>query len=398
MSTFVQSGWLTERRIRAHGLLLAICLWSVYAVDLTAPGLRDRFGFLKGTDFLHFYTLGHLALAHRGDLLYDLRAQAALMANLVPQSAGRVFVPLYAPQVSLLFVPLARLPYLWAFTVWTIFNVAVYFLCCYAIWKRCRNLCGNGATVFVLALAFPGFFHLVVWGQSSALALVCFTLAFLALRDHRDFLAGLALGMLICKPQLGLAAAFLFLLTARWKILLGGILGAFAQLSIGWCYYGAGVMRSYAHALWHLRDIYPLIEPRPYQNDSLLSFWSMLLPWPTLALWTYLASALIVLAITIAYWKSSASLELRFSALLLASILLAPHATVYDLVILAPAYLLIADAMLPDSRRVAWLLYLSFPVFLLAPLARVTHVQWSVLVIVVLLWTLYGSAKPAPSA
>src|SRR5205085_1633863 len=98
---------LTERRIRVHALILGICLWSVYAVDLATPSLRDRAGLLKGTDFLHFYTLGTLANRGQGSELYDMRAQAQLAPELVPDAAGLVYIPLYGPQVSLLFAPLA---------------------------------------------------------------------------------------------------------------------------------------------------------------------------------------------------------------------------------------------------------------------------------------------------
>ena len=63
------ASWLTAKRIRIHGLLLAVCLWTTYAVDISTPGLCDRYGLVKGTDFLHFYTLGSLALRGRGDLL-----------------------------------------------------------------------------------------------------------------------------------------------------------------------------------------------------------------------------------------------------------------------------------------------------------------------------------------
>ncbi len=84
--------WLTAKRIRIHGLLLAVCLWTVYAVDMSTPGLLDRNGLVKGTDFLHFYTLGTLALQDRGDLLYDMRAQAELARKLVPQAPNSLYV------------------------------------------------------------------------------------------------------------------------------------------------------------------------------------------------------------------------------------------------------------------------------------------------------------------
>src|SRR5579871_6371256 len=99
----------TARRLRAHALILALCLWSVYVWDMATPGLRDRAGNLKGTDFLHFYTLGALAQAHRGGDLYDLQQQADLAARLVPQAAGIRYLPLYPPQVAILFEPMARL-------------------------------------------------------------------------------------------------------------------------------------------------------------------------------------------------------------------------------------------------------------------------------------------------
>ena len=109
MSAAKFASFLTARRLRAHGLILALCLWSVYLWNMSAPGLRDRAANLKGTDFLHFYTLGSLALAHRGADLYDMRAQAELAAQRVPAAAGIRYLPLYPPQVSIFFAPFARL-------------------------------------------------------------------------------------------------------------------------------------------------------------------------------------------------------------------------------------------------------------------------------------------------
>ena len=212
------ASWLTAKRVRIHGLLLAVCLWTIYAVDISTPGLRDRYGLVKGTDFLHFYTLGSLALRGRGDLLYDMQAQAVVVRERIPEAAEVFYLPLYGPQVSLLFAPLARLPYGWALTAWLSFNVVIYALCCYAILKRCANLQSHGWTALILAIAFPGFLHLILWGQTSGLALLCFTLGFLAINSERHFLAGLAIGSLIFKPQLALAAAAIFLFQGNGEL------------------------------------------------------------------------------------------------------------------------------------------------------------------------------------
>jgi len=127
-----RGGWLTATRLRAHGTILALCLWSFYAWNLATPGLRDRNGSLKGTDFLHLYTLGSLAAAHRGADLYDMNAQAALGAQRVPQAAGIRYLPLYPPQVSIFFAPLASFSYGWALVLWWGCSTVVYGICCYA--------------------------------------------------------------------------------------------------------------------------------------------------------------------------------------------------------------------------------------------------------------------------
>jgi len=97
--------WLTSRRLRAHGLILALCMGAASLWTFTNAGLMGRNGVLKGADFLHFYTLGTLALEHRGGELYDMAAQSRVAKQHVPQAGRLFFVPLYGPQVSLAFAP-----------------------------------------------------------------------------------------------------------------------------------------------------------------------------------------------------------------------------------------------------------------------------------------------------
>jgi hypothetical protein len=396
----------TARRLRAHAFILALCLWSVYLWNMSTPGLIDRVGNLKGTDFLHFYTLGSLALDRRGADLYNLPAQSALLSQRVPEAAGITYLPLYPPQVSVFFAPFARLSYPSALVVWLVFSSLIYALCCYAVWEVCPNLRSYGFTVSILALAFPALWHLVAWGQTSALALAFFTLAFFALRTERDVLAGLALGCLIFKPQMAIAAAIVFLVTLRWKIIAGAFVSAAAQLTAAYLYYGPGPLHDWIRALLNLRNRLPLLEPRLYQTHSLRTFWTMLLPWPSVSLALYLITALLISAITITCWRSPLPLPLRHSALLLATVLLAPHLTVYDLIILAPAFLLLSDWIVAEPNNSATptltlLLYLAFALPLLGPLARWTHLQLSVPVMAAILygiWNLGRKSVPVPNS
>ncbi|MCU1300050.1 MAG: hypothetical protein JWQ87_334 [Candidatus Sulfotelmatobacter sp.] len=392
------SSWLTPRRLRAHGVILALCLWSVYLWNVATPGLRDRAGNIKGTDFLHFYTLGSLALAHRGPDLYNMEAQSALLAHVVPTAVGTVYLPLYPPQVSLFFAPYARLPYVSALLLWLSLSSLIYVLCCYAIWRACPNLRGEGLTVFILAAAFPAFWQLISWGQTSALALACFTAAYFALRAKRELIAGLALGFLIFKPQLAVAATIVFVVTFRWKIIFGAILSAAAQLIAATLYYGPGPLRAWVNMLFKVPSLLPLLEPRPYQTHSLRTFWTILIPWHSLCVVLYVIAALLVSALAVACWRSHIPLRLRYSALLLATVLLAPHLTVYDLVILAPAFLFLSDWIVSQLNHSATptlklLLYLAFILPLLGPLARWTHLQLSVPVMATLLYGIWNLSR-----
>jgi alpha-1,2-mannosyltransferase len=392
--------WLTAKRLRAHALVIGVALWAVYIWTLATPTLRDRSGNLKGTDFLHFYTLGSVAISHDGSELYDLQGQAIRAERNVPDAAGIRYLPLYPPQVSLLFAPLARLSYGGALAVWWTFTCLTYALCCLSIWRACPNLRFHGGLVALIAAASPAFFHLIAWGQTSAIALACFTLMFFLLRERRDFLAGIVLGCLIFKPQLGLAAAIVFAALGSWNLLAGAVLSSATQLAAGVLYYGIGPFGEWLKMMVHARELVPYLEPRLYQTHCLRTFWSMLLPWGGVATAMAVISAGLALAGTIAVWKQARgnSGALPFCALLLATVLVAPHLTVYDLVILAPAILLLADWFLekpraPIRQGIGSLLYLVYALPLVGFLAIWTHLQLSVVVMAALLYWIWRAAK-----
>jgi hypothetical protein len=389
------SSALTVRRLRVHGLLLAACLWSIYAFDVSTPGLLDRNGLVKGTDFAHFYVLGSLAREHRASALYNTLLQSEIAREIVPGAQPLYYVALYGPQVSVFFAPFARFSYGTAFILWSLFNAIVYGVCCVAIWRVCPRLRDHGPTVFILAIAYPAFFHLIAWGQTSAPALLFFTLAYLALRADREFLAGLAIGLLVYKPQLGIAGAILFLFSKQWRLVAGAVISGAAELSVGWLYYGTAVMREYWNVLRHFQQVLPNLEPRAYVVHCLRAFWAMLVPVPTFAALLYILSAVIVISASVLIWRSRAPLALRYSALLIATVLVAPHLTIYDLVILVPAFLLLADLALQESAptSVPILLYLCYALPLIGPLSRYTHVQLSVVAFAALLYWIWNSAK-----
>jgi hypothetical protein len=409
--------WLNPRRIRAQALVLALCLWGVCAVDYATPGLFDRAGNIKFQDFLQFYIPARLIRDGRirdgrikdgrTSQLYDQRVADNQMAAIIGKQ-DRVRLPtVYGPQVGLFFVPLSWLSFPAAARIWVTISLLVFAGCIYLVGRSCAGLRVHSGIVAACAVAFPPLFHFFVRGQLSALVLTCFTAAFLAFRSDRMWLAGVALGFLVFKPQFLVAIPLVLLLAHAWKAFAGLVAAAGAQLAVTTMYFGPTVMRAYFDALWHVSRWIGSSELRlaPIQMHSLRSFWSLLIPWPEVALALYVLSSVAAIALAAATWKSSAPLALRFSALTLAAILVNPHLFVYDLLVLAPALLLLVDwtltnAQHPSSAALRLLAYLAFILPLFGPLSQWTHVQLSVPAFTMLLWMLWrqsGACSETPS-
>lgn len=389
------ASWLNPRRLRAQAMLLALCLWGVCVIDYSTPGLFDRAGNIKFQDFLPSYISARLIAQRRAADLYDAKARIDELHSIVPQATSVRLVNLYGPQVGFLFIPLARLPFLNAAFIWAAFNFTLYLACIYAVWRCLPNLRPHRAMVITVAFTFPPLFHFFVRGQFSVLILFCFTLAFLCLRNRRNWVAGVALGCMIFKPQFLLAIPLILLLSRSWSILAGLVLSSIAQLVFARLYFGPAVMHTYFGLVLHPSTWIAVAELSlaPIQMHSLRSFWSLLIAWPQVAFVLYLLCSALVLGVAVIVWKSTSELVLRYSALSFAAVLVNPHLFVYDLLMLAPAFLMLVDWSLDrDSATrsaMSVLLYLSFVLPLAGPLSRWTHLQLSVIAFAAVLGLLY---------
>jgi hypothetical protein len=394
--------WLNPRRLRAQVMVLALCLWGVCAVDFATSGFFDRAGNIKFQDFLPLYVSARLIVEGRANALYGQQAAADAMQAVVGQPT-RVLLPnLYGPQVGLFFVPLARLSFPTAARIWVTASLLVFAGCVYLVWKSCPALRLHSGFVALSAIAFPPLFHFFVRAQTSVLALACFTAAYLAFRADRRRWAGIALGCLVFKPQLLVAIPLVLLLSRGWTTLAGLLVAAGAQLAFARIYFGPAVMHSYFDTLRHVSRVIDTSELSfaPIQMHSLRSFFSLLIPWPEVALGLYTLSSIVILGMAAAVWKSAAPLALRFSALTLAAVLINPHLFVYDLLVLAPVLLLLANWLLtnasqPSSALLHVLTYLAFVLPLFGPLSRWTHLQLSVPVFTALVWVLWRHSVTA---
>ena len=238
----VSSRWLTPRRLRAQAIVLALCLWGVCAVDFATPGLFDRAGNIKFQDFLQF-----------SDRCASDRRRAAPATSTITKSSPTASACIVGRDtqivsaVSLRTASRAPVSSPWLASpscrqaaIWVTLSLLMYFGCIYLLWKRLQSAALRmRGLVALAAIAYPPLFHFFVRGQLSAVILACFTAGVSRLsRAHHDWLAGIALGFLVFKPQFLVAIPLVLLLAQSWKALAGLVISASAQLAFAQMYFG----------------------------------------------------------------------------------------------------------------------------------------------------------------
>jgi alpha-1,2-mannosyltransferase len=392
---------VTLKRVRIYATLVAATLWTVWVIDFSVRGVVDRLGKVKGTDFLQFYVGGSFVREGRLGDLYDIQTLYTRAQALVPGSRDTLYMPIQSPQTSLAFSPLSALSYSVAVTIWIAVIVLLYAASCAMTWRYCTALHRYRYETVACAVAFPGLFSTVLNGQTSAIALLAVATALFALRHGWSFIAGLALGCLAFKPHWLLAAVAVFMAAREWRVVAGALTAAAGQIGLTYLLVGPAVMSAYWRTLRAIQRLGDLLEP--YPGDSLRSFFKVFVPWEPAALAAYLLCAAATLLVAATVWRSSASFEIRASGIVLATVLISPHALPYDLILLAPIYFLLANWFAdnssgPPPRAILFALYALFVAPLLGVLPAPLRLQFSVTAMAFLLVRLWQAGRSGEMA
>ncbi len=377
-------------KARRHATLAATIMWAVAAVNaFGGSGYRSIFGPLKGTDFVHFYTLAHVDARTAPTVLYDPVALHRLQIQLVPESDAEGYLPVYPPHAVILFRPFAGLAYGTAALLWTAIVAVAYAGCIWLAWRPFRTVLHDRRLVVAAAAAFPPFWYLVLHGQTTIVPLLGFCLGWLALEHRKPFWAGLAFGLLLLKPQFALVLAVLVVVCRQWAMLAGAVVSISVQVATTVAVLGSAVVWDYAALIMRLPQMRDLLEPKPEQMHSISAVTNRLpADWGMIA-WGVL-SALVILR-TIRVWRSIAPASVRIGVLVLASVLVNPHVSVYDATVLAPALVWFTGWLYGESGAPAttqsWFAATLYALYvtLLAPTAALLPVQVSVILLGALL-------------
>jgi alpha-1,2-mannosyltransferase len=212
-------------------------IWTDYAGNTT--GRPPGFG-----DFFALWSYGRIAGTHSAAEIYDFATLHDRQVGLGMEPAAKNPFP-YPPTFLLLLAPLGRLPYLAAYLLWMAGTVALFV---WAVIATCSRLplCVFGALVAPVSVVS------ISSGQSGFLAGALMT-AGIRLARPRPIVAGILLGLLSYKPQLGLLVPVALTSAGLWTTFVAaGVavagLALAATLAYGWAAWPAWIAMLPAYA------------------------------------------------------------------------------------------------------------------------------------------------------
>ena len=249
----------------------------------------------------------------------------------------------------MLFAPLARLPYVAAYLVWAVFNLALILGLWILLRPRLPSL--HAFLPALPLLAMFAFFPVVIallQGQDSILLLFLYGLAFSALATGRNFVAGVCLGLALFKFQLVLPFVLVLLVRRQWRAIAGFVVTAFGLLLVSAAVVGwSGVMAYPGFVLRLSRSgAQAGIDPRAMPNLRGLVAGALDLAGPPATL-LIIALSIALLALAAFWWREQAGRQfvLGFSLCLTVTIIASYHMLTHDLSLLVLPVLLLAELL-----------------------------------------------------
>ncbi len=334
---------LSDPRARRFSLAVLVALGvALVLTALSGSGSSTAAGRLGG-DHVEFYGTGKMVLDGQLDELYDPDAQEAAQAPYAGDDGGYLYFG-YPPHVAVAYAPLAALPFRlsWVVTTALMVGAAVGGL---ALLRPVLPILRTAWWPCVaLSLTFVPLFVGVGLGQNTGVSLLLVAAAWRLLHDDREAAAGVALGLLLFKPQLAIPLLVFVAAAGRWRAIASATVVGAATWVAGALILGVGWVGTWLDGLSAFGDIDR--ASNAVNTISILGVADTLADGATAAKAVAVALDLVLLGAVALLWRrrSGRDLDGAMAVAVPAAILLAPHALYYD------AGLIVLTALVALSR------------------------------------------------
>ncbi len=266
-------------------------------------------------DFTFYYAAARIGVTHGWHSIYDLGLQQseldAIGSRIKIAELARYISP---PPLAWLAVPFTLLPYPIAYMSWSALLLAALA----GTWYLGAPGAGPARFIhLVAALAWLPVIYALQLGQPGLFVALGVAGSYALLRKERQFLSGLALGVIVLKPQLGFLLPFALLASGRYRALAGAAVG------IGLV--GPDGIAAYAQRLSFAADV-------PVNRELTLAFVI-----GGLAVTRLVQGVIAIWALALAYRLRKQPPEWMFVLAILGGLLATPYLHLDDLVMLGLA-------------------------------------------------------------
>jgi arabinofuranan 3-O-arabinosyltransferase len=229
----------------------------------------------------------------------------------------------YPPQFLLALWPFGYVGYEWGALLFLGITLTLY------LWAL--RVFSGSALAFSLAAALPFAAHNLRTAQNGFLS-AALILGALSLRQTRPVIAGVLLGCLTFKPQLGVLFPFLLLIERNWIMVASASLTALILAGASAILFGTAAWTGYFHNVlpyqnWVMRE---QTGPFVAMLTSPFGFGRVLGMPPDKALLLHFLTAVPVFGLTLAAFWRIRDPGLRGMALIVATLFVSPYALTYD--------------------------------------------------------------------
>ncbi|MEX3983349.1 glycosyltransferase family 87 protein [Paraburkholderia sp. EG287A] len=324
--------WLSRERLIAYStVMLVIGVGFVALWAWVTHGFADAGGWRPGSDLLVFWSASHAVLHGQASAVFEYSAFSRIVAAVTGGLPKSAFIPWLYPPTFLLFVtPLALLPLPLAYFAFLGASAFAFVCATVRVSGLAQGPLGSAAARYIV-LAMPCVMVCAIFGQNALItaALAAFAIASI---DRRPVIAGICIGLLMIKPQLGILFPLVLIAARAWRVFGWAALTAvlFFIASIALC--GSPSLRLFAGNVGMARELILEHDVR-FWLASPSVFASLRLIGASLVAAGLMQAAIAVIAACGAWkiWRTTCDPALRAAALGTATLIVTPYVWHYEL-------------------------------------------------------------------